>query len=127
MALARYAALVAGGLALSAASAYAGPTYTFSTSEGSQPSNVGVITLTQVNNTTVDVLVDLIDTSLPLPEYGFINSGGPHTPFAFLLAGSESGVSANFIRPAVGTYTFGLFSISRWQRDPVWDFRYLDQ
>jgi hypothetical protein len=112
VAFTRYAALAAGGLALSAASAYAGPTYTFSTSEGSQPSNVGVITLTQVNNTTVDVLVDLIDTSLPLPEYGFINSGGPHTPFAFTLAGTESGISASFIQPAGGAYSFGMFSLS---------------
>lgn len=112
MSFARYAALVAGGLALSAASAYAGPTYTFSTSEGSQPSNVGVITLTQVNSTTVDVLVDLSDTSLPLPEYGFVNTGGPHTPFAFTLAGTESAISASFIQPAGGTYSFGLFSLS---------------
>ena len=111
MSFARYAAL-AGGLVLAAASAYAGPTYTFSTSEGPQPSNVGVITLTQVNSTTVDVFVDLIDTSPPLPRYGFLNSGGPHTPFAFTLAGTESGISASFIQPAGGVYSFGLFSLS---------------
>jgi hypothetical protein len=91
---------------------HAGPTYVFMTSEGNQPSNVGAITLTQVNNTTVDVLVDLIDTTLPLPEYGFVNSGGPHTPFAFTLAGTETGVSAAFIQPAGGVYTFGIFSLS---------------
>ena len=112
MSFARHAALVAGGLVLSATSAYAGPIYTFTTSEGAQPSNVGTITLTQTNPTTVDVLVDLIDTTLPLPRYGFINSGGPHTPFAFTLAGTESGVSASFIQPAAGTYTFGMFSLS---------------
>jgi len=106
------AALTIAGLTMAAAPAFAGPTYTFSVSEGTQPSNVGVITLTQVNSTTVDVLVDLIDTTLPLPRYGFINTGGPHTPFAFTLAGTESGVSATFIQPAGGTYTFGLFSLS---------------
>jgi hypothetical protein len=64
-----YAAFAASGILLSAASAFAGPAYTFSTSTGSQPSTVGTITLTQVNSTTVDVFVDLGDTSLPLPEY----------------------------------------------------------
>ena len=48
-----------GGLLLSAAPAYAGPTYTFATSAGVQLSDVGIITLTQLNATTVDVLVDL--------------------------------------------------------------------
>jgi len=99
-------------LALVAAPALAGPTYTFSTSTGVNPSNVGVITLTQVNATTVDILVDLGDTTLPLPQYGFINSGGPHTPFAFNLAGTESGVSALFSQPAGGTYAFGMFALS---------------
>ncbi len=106
------AALTMAGLTMAAAPAFAGPTRTFSVSEGIQPSDVGVITLTQINSTTVDVLVDLADTSLPLPRYGFINSGGPHTPFAFTLAGTESGVSANFLQPAGGTYTFGMFSLS---------------
>jgi hypothetical protein len=106
------AALTIAGLTMAAGPAFAGPIRTFSVSEGTQPSNVGTITLTQINSTTVDVLVDLADTTLPLPRYGFINSGGPHTPFAFTLAGTESGVSANFIQPAGGTYTFGLFSLS---------------
>src|SRR6516165_10225531 len=83
---------------------YAGPTYVFTTSEGVQPSNVGTITLTQVNGTTVDVLVDLIDTTLPPPEYGFVNTGGPHTPLAFTLAGTKTGVSATFIDPPGGVY-----------------------
>jgi len=102
-----FAALAIAGAAL-ATPAFAGPIYTFTTSTGVQPSNVGTITLTQVNSTTVDVLVDLIDTTLPAPQYGFINTGGPHTPFAFTLAGTESGVSANFIQPVGGVYTFGL-------------------
>jgi hypothetical protein len=110
---AKHAAVTAVGLFLSATAALAGPTtYTFSVSEGTQPSNVGVITLSQVNSTTVDVLVDLADTSLPLPEYGFINTGGPHTPFAFTLNGTESGISATFTQPAGGAYAFGLFSLS---------------
>jgi hypothetical protein len=107
-----YAAMAAGGLLLSAASALAGPVYTFTTSQGVQPSNVGTITLTQINSTTVDVFVDLSDTTLPAPQYGFINTGGPHTPFAFNLAGTESGVSATFLQPSGGTYTFGVFSLS---------------
>jgi hypothetical protein len=107
-----YAAMAAGGLLLSAASALAGPVYTFTTSQGVQPSNVGTITLTQINSTTVDVFVDLSDTTLPAPQYGFINTGGPHTPFAFNLLGTESGVSATFLQPSGGTYTFGVFSLS---------------
>ena len=106
------AALTIAGLTMAAGPAFAGPTLTFSTSEGTQPSNVGTITLTQINSTTVDVLVDLADTTLPLPRYGFINTGGPHTPFAFTLAGTESGVSATFLQPAGGSYTFGMFSLS---------------
>jgi hypothetical protein len=102
MSIIHYAAMAAGGLLLSAASALAGPIYTFTTSLGAQPSNVGTITLTQVNSTTVDVLVDLADTTLPLPRYGFINSDGAYTPFAFNLAGTEAGVSATFLQPAGG-------------------------
>jgi len=108
----RYAALAAGGLLISATAALAGPTYTSTASEGVQPSNVGTITLTQINTETVDVLVDLADTTQPLPQYGFVNSGGPHTPFAFTLAGSETDVSATFIQPAAGSYAFGMFSLS---------------
>ena len=101
------------GVLLSAVPASASPiSYTFTTSFGTQPSNVGAITITQLNATTVDVLVDLNDTTLPLPQYGFVNTGGPHTPFAFTLAGTESGVSATFLQPSGGSYTFGLFSLS---------------
>ena len=113
----RYAALAAGGLLISATAALAGPTYTFTASEGVQPSNVGTITLTQINTETVDVLVDLADTTQPLPQYGFVNSGGPHTPFAFTLAGSETDVSATFIQPAAGSYAFGMFSLSTGNAD----------
>ena len=115
----RYAALAAGGLLISATAALAGPTYTFTASEGVQPSNVGTITLTQINDTTVDVFVDLADTALPLPSYGFINTGNDntHTPFAFTLAGSETDVSATFIQPAAGSYAFGMFSLSTGNAD----------
>jgi len=105
-----YAALAVGGL-LSATSALAGPTYLFTTSEGTQPSTVGIISLTQVDSTTVNILVDLFDTATPDPRYGFINSGGPHTPFAFTIAGTETGLSATFLQPAGGAYTFGIFSL----------------
>lgn len=111
MSLPRYLQTVASCLILSATSALAGPTYTFTASEGAQPSHVGTITLSQVNATTVDVLVDLSDTTLPAPRYGFINSGGPHTPFTFTLNG-ESGVSATFLQPSAGSYAFGVFSLS---------------
>jgi PEP-CTERM motif len=104
--------IIAGALLLPAASALAGPIYTFTTSAGTQPSNVGTITLTQVNATTVDVLVDLSDTTLPAPQYGFINTGGPHTPFAFTLAGAETAISATFLQPSGGSYSFGMFSLS---------------
>lgn len=104
--------LVAAAISLiSAGSALAGPTYTFSTSVGSQPSDVGVITLTQINTTTVDVLIDLSDTSLPLPQYGFVNTGGQHTPFAFTIQGTESGVTANFLQPSGGAFSFGLLTL----------------
>jgi hypothetical protein len=107
----RYAAVTAIGLLFSANVALAGPTYTFTTSTGVEPSNVGVITLTQVNATTVDVLVDLADTTKPLPQYGFLNTGGPHTPFAFTINGTEAGVSATFIQPAGGVFSFGLLTL----------------
>src|SRR4051794_20602983 len=113
MSLSRMAIVATCGLLVAAAPALAGPTYTFTTSVGVQPSNVGTITLTQQGSDTVRVLVDLADTSAPFPQYGFINSGGPHTPFVFTLAGSESGVTANFIQPGNnGTYAFGVFSLS---------------
>ena len=107
-----YSVAATGGLLLSVGSAAAGPTYTFESSEGAQPAGVGTITLTQVNSTTVGVLVDLADTTLPLPRYGFVNSGGPHTPFAFTLAGTEAGVSASFLQPSGGAYAFGMFSFN---------------
>jgi hypothetical protein len=99
-------------IACAATFAHAGPIYTFETSEGVNPDDVGVITLSQVDATTVRILVDLADTSLPTPQYGFINTGGPHTPFAFTVAGADTSLSALFIQPAGGAYTFGLFTLN---------------
>lgn len=83
----------------------------FSTSVGVQPGDVGVITLTEVNANTVNILVDL------LPGYGFLNTGavnnGPHTPFAFNLLGTEVGVSiSSFIQPVNGIAPKGTFSLN---------------
>ncbi|HTE16176.1 MAG TPA: hypothetical protein VK642_13960, partial [Burkholderiales bacterium] len=92
-------------LGFMATSAMAGPIYTFSVSAGTQPINVGVITLTQNGANSVNVGVDL------LAGYGFINTGGPHTPFAFNLAGS-SALSISFTTPLNGIYASGVFSLN---------------
>ena len=87
--------------------AIAGVVRVFSVSEGIQPSNVGTITLTQNGANAVDVSVDLLD------GYGFLNTGGPHTPFAFNLAGSGTLSISPFTTPAggaFGSYTFSLNS-----------------
>jgi hypothetical protein len=104
--------LLALALGLLAGIAQAGPIYTFETSVGVNPADVGEITLSQVDATTVRILVDLADTSLPAPRYGFINTGGPHTPFAFTVAGADTALAATFIQPAGGAYSFGLFTLN---------------
>jgi len=102
--------IAATSIALSATSAMAGPIYTFSVSSGTQPSNVGVITLTQ-DGAGVDVKVDLLPTGVGA-IYGFINTGGPHTPFAFNLdAGAAPTISA-FTTPPNGIYPTGVFSLN---------------
>jgi hypothetical protein len=83
-----------------AAPALAGPTYKFSTSTGTQPSDVGTITLTQVDSTHVQLFVDLKSTT-----YGFINTGGPHTPFAFSVSGTGALSISSFSLPVNGVYT----------------------
>jgi len=100
-------ALGAGAFALLAATttAQAGPIWVFSTSTGSQPSNAGVITLTQNGTDSVDVNVNLIN-----PTYGFVNTGGPHTPFAFNLAGSGA-LDITFNTPVGGIAPKGNFSL----------------
>ena len=100
----RTGAALAAALVVAAPSAHA-QTYSFITSVGTQPTNVGTITLTQ-NGSSVNVLVDL------LSGYGFLNTGGPHTPFAFNISGSETGLSAVFTSPSAGTYPSGTFSLN---------------
>jgi hypothetical protein len=76
--------------------------YIFNVSEGTQRSDVGVITLTQVDADSVRVMVNL------LPGYGFVNTGGPHTPFAFNLTGTGELSILPFTTPAGGVYQVGM-------------------
>ena len=78
--------------------AFAGPIWVFSNSTGMQPTDVGVITLTQNGANAVNVSVDLKN------GYGFVNTGGAHTPFAFNLAGTGA-LSIGFTTPSGGQYT----------------------
>lgn len=98
MRLASLSALAFTALMGLSTTAFAGPIWVFSTSTGSQVSDVGVITLTQNGDYAVDVSVDLKN------GYGFVNTGGPHTPFAFNLAGTGA-LSIDFTTPAGGDYT----------------------
>lgn len=112
---------IALALALAVSSTAGAQSISFINSVGTQPSNVGTITLTQVNSTTVNVFVDLLNNT-----YGFLNTGGPHTPFAFTLnpltGGGEAGVSATFTTPNTGIFSlstanggnspFGTYGIS---------------
>lgn len=103
-------ALAASAIALVASSsdALAGPIWVFSTSTGVQPANVGTITLTQVSANSVNVNVDLLSST-----YGFLNSGGPHTPFAFQLSGDPNNLTAVFNTPTGGVNgSLGNFSLN---------------
>lgn len=86
--------------------ALADPTYTFDVSEGTQPSNVGKIILTQDGANSV-----IVDAELAA-GYGFLNTGGPHTPFAFNLSGSGT-LTIAFTNPTNGTYANGTFSLNQ--------------
>jgi len=86
--------------------ALAGPIYTFSTSSGTQPSNVGIITLTQVDNNSVDV-----DLAFSAANYGLVNTGGPHVTFGFNLAAGSGTLGIAFVTPVNGTFAFGSFSL----------------
>ena len=98
---------VAATIGLAATFAMAGPVYTFSVSQGTQPANVGIITLTQVDADSVKIGVDL------LPGYGFVNTGmGTHTPLAFNLTGSGALSISPFTTPAGGVYASGVFSLN---------------
>ena len=94
-------------LILSATSAMAGPTFEFNLSSGTQPNNVGKITLTQVDDDHVSVKLDLLAT------YGIMNTGGPHSPFAFNISGSETGLAiSSWVSPVDGTYAKGVFKLA---------------
>jgi hypothetical protein len=105
----RSVAAAASLLALSAASAWAGPTYSFSLNQTdvSQFPNAGVgtVTLSQISANSVGVLVDLN------AAFGLLNTGGPHTPFSFNL-GSVTGLSIAFTTPTNGTFSKGSFSLN---------------
>ncbi len=106
--LARTALFAGLSLATSVAPSFAA-VISFSVSAGTQPTNVGTITITDVNATTVNVAVNLLNSS-----YGFLNTGGPHTPFAFNIgadATSVSGLPSGFsLNNAGGDNTpFGTF------------------
>lgn len=91
---------VAATSAVVSAPASASPTspYIFQTSTGKQPSSVGSITLTQ--NGADSVIINLTLKS----GYGILNTGGPHTPFAFDVSGSMSGLTAVFATPQDTAY-----------------------
>lgn len=91
-------------VAISAATASA-QTFSFITSVGTQPTDVGTITLTQ-NGSSVDVYVNLRD------GFGFLNTGGQHTPFAFNLGGTSTNLAATFTEPTGGAFTFGTFTLN---------------
>jgi hypothetical protein len=64
----------------------------------SQNTSVGTVVLTQNSANEVDVKVDVQPNLI-------INTGGPHTPFAFNLSSAADG--ATFIQPAGGTFIAG--------------------
>jgi len=112
----RYAALVAGGLLISATAALAGPTYTFAlnSSDVSQLNiDIGTITLTQNGDNAVNILVDLNPQGTGA-TYGFVNTGGSHTPFAFNLDSVSDLSISLFTQPTggdfvnSGNFSFGL-------------------
>jgi hypothetical protein len=91
--------------ALLGPSAMAGPILTFSVSEGVQPTDVGTITVTQTGLHSVTIDVDLQD------GYGFLNTGGPHTPFVFNVENATD-LSIAWTQPVNGTYASGVFSLN---------------
>jgi hypothetical protein len=105
-------AFVALGVA-SGAQATPTATFTLNQTEVSQfPSGgVGTITLVQDGTNSVDVLVDL-NPSGAGASFGFINTGGQHTPFVFNLA-NMAGLSIAFSQPTGGNFVnAGSFAFS---------------
>ncbi len=103
-------------LALGVASgAQATPTYTFTLNQTDVtqfPSGgVGTVRLVQDGTNAVDVFVDLNPAGAEA-SFGFINSGGPHTPFVFNLA-DMAGLSIDFSQPSGGKFVnSGNFTFS---------------
>jgi hypothetical protein len=108
----RLSLVAVGALALFAsAPAFAGPTLTFNESAGVQPSNVGVITVTQDGTDAVTIDLKFLNST-----YGILNSGH-HLELGFDLnsaglAGTLSIPTATFTHPTGGTYAHGTFSLS---------------
>src|SRR4051794_36553161 len=117
----RYLRNVAAALGLfgtMSTAAVAGPTYNYILNQTQAPGlsgTFGTVTLTQNGANSVNVLVDLRPTGTGA-NFGFVNSGGQHTPFAFNLSQTlRSGLSASFTQPLGGNFsanntnfTFGL-------------------
>jgi len=100
------AALLGGLIVGLSTPALAGPMYVFNTSSGTQPSDVGTITLTQVNSTSVDVSL-----VFKAANYGIVNTGGPHVPFGFNLASGSGTLGISFVTPSGGNFASGSFTL----------------
>jgi hypothetical protein len=85
--------------------ALAGPTLSFNLDQISSSAIgsgiLGTVVLSQVGLDEVDVKVTIA------PDL-FVNTGGPHTPFAFNV--TLSGLSVAFVTPVNGVYSQGTFS-----------------
>jgi len=110
------AALAAGLLAADAVatSAMAGPTYTFTTSTGIQPSNVGTITITQIDSTHVDIKLDLISSTYGILSnnlaFGFTLDSAAYTGNTLSITKADT-VTSGWITPAGGVFSDGAFSL----------------
>src|SRR5260221_638187 len=62
--------------------------------------------LAQDGANSVDVYVELLSAT-----YGFVNTGGPHTPFAFNLSGSGA-LSIAFTEPLNGIFGLNVFTLN---------------
>lgn len=102
------ALLLAGGM-LASSPAFAGPTYTFALDQSTANPNVsgGTITLTQNGS---DVNVQFVPTS---SAWGIVNTGGPHTPFAFNIASppGNGNLGLTWTTPTGGAGLNGSFTL----------------
>lgn len=97
-----------------AAGASAGPVYTFALNQTAvsqfPAAGVGTVTISQNGANSVNVLVDLSPSGAGA-SFGFLNTGGPHTPFTFNLQ-NEVGLSVAFTMPVGGGFPSGTLSLS---------------